>query len=178
MSTQTRSDPAATPGNWDDRRREAHRGNVRRRPTVSAYVELRSGVPLGSPGSMLGMLRRSLGADSFGGFWWHWNPIWGYYLGRYVNAPLRRVMPADPAVILTFVVSGSVHDLAISLVAGSPTLLFVPWFALVGSMVVVGRRLGVRYPFRAWSLRAAINLGLVGAALGVVTIGRQLIGLS
>ena len=87
-------------------------------------------------------------------------------------------MPRDPAVILTFIVSGLIYDLANSLVAGFPTLLFLPWFALVGSMVVIGRRLGIRYRLRVWSVRAVINFGLVGGALGIVTIGRQLIGLS
>jgi D-alanyl-lipoteichoic acid acyltransferase DltB (MBOAT superfamily) len=141
-------------------------------------VERRNGIPLGSPGSLSEMLRRSFGADTLGGFWRHWNPIWGYYLGRYVNAPLRKVMPSGLAVVLTFIVSGLIHDIAISLVAGSPTLLFVPWFALIGSMVVIGRRFGLRYPFRAWSVRASINAGFVGGAFGIVTIGRWLIGLS
>jgi D-alanyl-lipoteichoic acid acyltransferase DltB (MBOAT superfamily) len=134
-------------------------------------VERRNGVPLGSPGSLLEMLRRSLGSHTFDGFWRHWNPIWGYYLGRYVNAPLRRVMPPDLSVILTFIVSGLIHDLAISLVAGSPIVLFVPWFALVGPMVVIGRRFGLRYGFRVWSVRAVINMGLVGSQFGIVTIG-------
>jgi hypothetical protein len=74
--------------------------------------------------------------------------------------------------------SGLIHDLAISLVAGSPTFVFGPWFGLVGSMVVIGRRFGLRYPFRAWSVRASINVGFVGGAFGIVTIGRWLIGLS
>lgn len=178
MSKQTQSHPPSTPDNSDARRREVAREHGRERRSLSEYVERRNGVPLGSPGSLREMLRRSLGADTLGGFWRHWNPIWGYYLGRYVNAPLRRVMPSGVSVVLTFIVSGLIHDLAISLVAGSPTFLFAPWFALVGTMVVIGRRFGLRYPFRAWSVRASINVGFVGGAFGIVTIGRWLIGLS
>lgn len=146
--------------------------------TLSEYVARRNGVPLGTRGSLTKMLHRSLGAETLRGFWRYWNPIWGYYLGRYVNVPLRRVMPAAPALIATFVVSGAIHDAAIFAVTGSPTFLFVPWFALLGLMVVVSSSVGLRYGFQAWPVRAAINVALVAGALGIVTIGERLIGLS
>ena len=99
VSKQTQSHPPSTPDNSDARRREVAREHGRERRSPSEYVERRNGVPLGSPGSLRGVLRRSLGADTLGGFWRHWNPIWGYYLGRYVNAPLRRVMPSGVSVV-------------------------------------------------------------------------------
>jgi hypothetical protein len=145
--------------------------------TLSEYVARRNGAALGARGSLTKMLYRSLGADTFRGFWRYWNPIWGYYLGRYVNAPLRRVMPAAPALIATFVVSGAIHDAAILAVTGSPTFLFVPWFTVLGLMVVVSSRLGLRYRFQAWLVRAAINVSLVAGALGIVTIGERILGL-
>lgn len=60
--------------------------------TLAQYVALRNGVPLGDGRSLRNMLQRSFGAASFAGFWQQWNPIWGYGLGRYVYAPLRRVL--------------------------------------------------------------------------------------
>ena len=146
--------------------------------TLSEYVERRNGVPLGARGSLTRMLHRSLGADTFAGFWRYWNPIWGYYLGRYVNAPLRKVMPAAPAVIATFAVSGAIHDAAIFAVTGSPAFLLVPWFAVLGLTVVVSTRVSIRYPFQPWVVRAAINVALVVAGLGVATAAKRLLGLS
>jgi hypothetical protein len=146
--------------------------------TLSAYVERRNGVQLGARGSLTAMLNRSLGADTLAGFWRYWNPIWGYYLARYVNAPLRRLMPPALAVIATFVVSGAIHDAAITAVTRSPTFLFLPWFGTVGLTVVFGSRLRIRYGFTAWSARAAINVAVVVGVLGFVTIGKELLGLS
>ncbi len=65
---------------------------------------------------MRNMLSRSLGARSFAIFWHYWNPIWGYYLSRYVMRPLRRFLPLSFATFITFVVSGALHDLVVSIV--------------------------------------------------------------
>jgi hypothetical protein len=146
--------------------------------TLSEYVERRNGVPLGARGSLTRMLHRSLGAATFAGFWRYWNPIWGYYLSRYVNVPLRTIMPAAPAVIATFAVSGAIHDAAAYVVTGSLTFLFAPWFAVLGLMVVAFTRAGLRYEFRTWPVRAAINVALVVGALAVVTISKRMLDLS
>lgn len=111
------------------------------------------------------MLHWSLGAASLAGFWRYWNPIWGYYLSRYVNVPLRTFMQAAPATIATFAVSGAIHDAAAYAVTGSLTFLFAPWFAVLGLMVAAFTRAGLRYEFRTWPVRAAINIALVVGAL-------------
>jgi hypothetical protein len=109
---------------------------IRPRPwqrlTLAEYVRRRNGVPLGDSRSLRNMFIRSFGAGSFGQFWQYWNPIWGYGLGRYVYAPLRRVLPPAVAFILTFAISGGLHDLATMAVSRSPALLFTPWFVLLG----------------------------------------------
>ncbi len=46
---------------------------------------------------MRNVFSRSLGAGWFAGFWRHWNLVWGYALGSYVYAPLRRFVPPGPA---------------------------------------------------------------------------------
>lgn len=80
--------------------------------TLWQYVRLRNGVPPGDAKSLRNMLHRALGAASFAGFWQHWNPIWGYGLGKFVYSPLRRTSPPAAAFIMTFIVSGAIHDLA------------------------------------------------------------------
>ncbi|MCB8979806.1 MAG: acyltransferase [Ardenticatenaceae bacterium] len=126
--------------------------------TLAQYVALRNGVPLGDGRSLRNMLQRSFGAASFAGFWRYWNPIWGYGLGRYVYVPLRRVLPPAVAFILTFAISGGLHDLATMAVRWSPAFLFTPWFVLLGIGAVLGRIVGMDLGKRPFWMRAAVNL--------------------
>jgi hypothetical protein len=111
--------------------------------TLRQYVHLRNGVPLGDGKSLRNMLHRSFGAASFVAFWQYWNPIWGYGLGKYVYAPLRRILPPAAAVILTFIISGGIHDLATMAVSRSFAFLFTPWFFLLGVGAVLSRAVGM-----------------------------------
>lgn len=141
--------------------------------TLAQYIRRRNGVPAGSSGSLRNMLHRSLGAGSFAGFWQYWNPVWGYGLARYVYAPLRRVLPLTAALLVTFVVCGALHDLAIMVVRGSATLLFTPWFFLLGVGVVSGRAVGMDFSGRPWLIRACVNLTYILACLAVTLIARR-----
>lgn len=138
--------------------------------TLAQYVERRNGVPLGAPGSLQNMLKRSLGAGSFTKFWRYWNPIWGYALGRYIYAPLLRFVPAALALILTFTISGAIHDLAATLVRRSPAFLFTPWFLLMSIAVIVEQALSVDFSERAFKTRVAINLAYVLGSLGLTLL--------
>ncbi|MCB8983757.1 MAG: acyltransferase [Ardenticatenaceae bacterium] len=133
--------------------------------TLAEYVVLRNGVPLGDGRSLRNMLQRSFGAASFAGFWQFWNPIWGYGLGRYVYAPLRRALPPAAAFILTFAISGGLHDLATMAVRWSPAFLFTPWFTLLGMGAVVGRVAGMDLGKRPFWLRASVNLAYLVVCL-------------
>ena len=131
-------------------------------PTLSEYVRARNGVALGAPGSLQNMLRRSLGAGSFAAFWRYWNPIWGYYLSRLVMRPLARLLPTRLAILLTFVVSGAVHDLVVSLIRRETTIFLTPWFAMMGFVVVALDALGITYYPLSRTTRAMVNLLLIG----------------
>lgn len=141
--------------------------------TLSRYILRRNGVPAGAPGSLRNMLHRALGAPTFAGFWRHWNPVFGYLLGRHVFAPLKRVMPAAPALVATFVACGALHDLVTMAVRGAPAFLFTPWFFFLGSGVLLARALGWDLSGRAWAVRAAANLCYLAACLAItLALGR------
>jgi len=146
--------------------------NTRKQMSMTDYVQYRNGVPLGASGSLQNMLVRSFGAGTFAKFWQYWNPIWGYALGRYIYAPLNRFLPASVSLILTFTISGAVHDVATMLVRGAPAFFFTPWFFLMGIIVVFGRLVKLDYAARPFPIRVTINVSLVVACL-MLTLGLQ-----
>lgn len=126
--------------------------------SLSQYVKKRNDVPLGANHSMRNMLSRALGAKSFPIFWHYWNPIWGYYLSRNVMRPLRQFLPMWLAVLLTFLVSGALHDLAVALVKWQAMFFFTPWFGIMGVIVIASSKYRLSYRDRPWVIRALINL--------------------
>ena len=136
--------------------------------TLSQYIRRRNGLPAGARGSLRNMLHRSLGAGSFAGFWQHWNPVFGYGLGRYVFAPLRHVAPPAIAVLLTFIVSGAIHDLVTMAVRGDLAFLFIPWFFFLGLGVIGGRAMRMDLSGRPWLVRATVNIVYVAVCLAAV----------
>jgi len=127
------------------------------RLTLSEYVRRRNGVPLGASGSLQNMMRRSFGARSFAGFWQYWNPIFGYCLGRFVFAPLKTVFPPYISLILTFVVTGIVHDIVTMAVRQDVAFLFTPWFFFLGIGVVLGKLSGMDIAARSWKVKATVH---------------------
>ncbi len=105
--------------------------------SLKNYVKRRNGVPLGSSNSLGNMLKRSLGANSFNLFWVHWNPIWHYYLNKYVYKPLRRITNNYLAIVFTFCFSGFIHDLVGLLIYKRISPLFTFWFIIMGIIVAV-----------------------------------------
>lgn len=146
--------------------------------TMGQYVAVRNGVPLGDSKSLRNMLYRSFGSGSFGEFWQFWNPIWGYGLGRFVYWPMQRVLPRPLAAVLTFAVSGAIHDLAASAVARDPVTLITPWFSVMGVGVVLARWLGMDLSERPWLVRASVNLVYIVGALLVTVASRNALGVS
>jgi hypothetical protein len=125
--------------------------------SLSAYVKKRNGVPMGASRSLRNMLRRSLGAGSFALFWHYWNPIWGFYLARNIMQPLSAIVPRWLAVMVTFSVSGLLHDAAVSLVKWQLCWFFSSWFTLMGGIVVLSAHFALNYSAQPWWRRAAIN---------------------
>jgi hypothetical protein len=81
------------------------------RPSFLRYLWARLGP--GSPVQCFWhMFSRSFGATTFARFWQYWNPVYGYVLGFFVFASLRRFAPRSLCVVITFAFSGFLfHDL-------------------------------------------------------------------
>jgi D-alanyl-lipoteichoic acid acyltransferase DltB (MBOAT superfamily) len=133
--------------------------------TLLDYVRRRNGVPLGARGALTNMLRRSLGARSFAGFWQYWNPIFGYCLGRYVYKPLKTILPAPASLVLTFVACGFVHDLVIMALRQDVAFVFTPWFFYLGIGVVLGKLMNMDLSRFSFGYKAVIHLSYLGACL-------------
>ena len=132
---------------------------------LSDYVKRRNGVPLGDSNSLRNMLSRSLGAGKFSIFWQYWNPIWGFYLGKYIFKPLKLILPQTLSIIITFVVCGFIHDLAIMLLKREFTLLLTPWFLFMGTSLVLSDYARIDYSKYPWIVRAGINLIIISGCL-------------
>lgn len=126
--------------------------------TLREFVKIRNGVSLGSSGALSIMLVRSFGAGSFGEFWQYWNPVWGYYLGKYIYIPLKKIIPYTLSYLATFLCSGLIHDIAIMIFSRQIRLLFTPLFFLYGLEVLVARKFKVKYSHIKRNIRFVINL--------------------
>lgn len=155
-----------------------HRPHQSHSLTLAQYVQHHNGVPLGHPKSLHNMLYRSFGAGSFAKFWQYWNPIWGYGLGKFVHTPLQHFLPPAPALIVTFIVSGGIHDLATMAVRGSAAFLFTPWFFLLGIGVVLGRMAKMDLSRQPRWLRVAVNLTYLSACLAITILVKQTLNIS
>lgn len=138
--------------------------------SLSEYVKKRTGVALGASGSMRNTFKRSFGAGSFYLFWRYWNPIWGYYLSRHVMKPVSQLMPAWFAILITFAVSGALHDLAVTLVKWQLTFFFTPWFVLMSIPVLVTKKFNITYHHNHWFIRAALNISFIVICLGLTIL--------
>ena len=135
------------------------------RLTLGRYVKRQNGVPLGASGSLSNMLIRAFGARGFDRFWTHWNPIFSFYLGKYIFHPVSQVMPVPMALVITFTANGLLHDAVTMAVRHEPAWFFTPWFLIMGVMAAIHRRVPLRYASPPFVVRALINTLHIGVAL-------------
>ena len=128
-------------------------------------------MPLGNSDSLRNMLFRSLGAGNFSIFWQYWNPIWGFYLGKYIFKPLKLILPQALSLIITFTVCGFIHDLAIMLSKWKFILLLTPWFLFMGLSVNLSNYAKINYSKFPWIVRAGINITII---LGCLFLAYQI----
>lgn len=83
------------------------------------------------------MFKQSFGADTFGRFWQNWNPLFSYYLMYKVYKPLKSFLPRWMSVLITFAVSGALHDLFASIVLQKWYSQFTLMFVLFALWVII-----------------------------------------
>ena len=132
---------------------------------LSDYVKKRNGVSLGDTNSLRNMMIRSLGAGKLSKFWQYWNPIWSYYLAKYIFKPLKIIFPPAISLILTFTFCGFLHDSAIMLLRWNFELLLTPWFLLMGLCTILGDFAKIDYSKFTWLIRASINMLIISSCL-------------
>lgn len=130
--------------------------------TLADYIKKRNGVSMGSPKSLRNNLYRSMGAKNFTTFWKYWNPIFGYYLGKYIFKPLKKFLPVGIALLFTFIFCGMVHDTVTTLYRGQLSLFFSVWFLFMGLAVLITKAFQHNFSEQIWFMRATINLGIIG----------------
>lgn len=132
--------------------------------SLSDYVKSVNGVPLGHPKSLRKMLYNSFGAYSFSAFWKYWNPIWSYYLRYFVYRPLRNYLPQKIDVLITFLISGGIHDLAVKLLTSQWSLTITTWFAIMALVVVLESYLHISLKNVSLPIRAMIFLTTIAVS--------------
>ena len=116
---------------------------------------------MGSSKSLRNNLYRSFGAKNFSTFWNYWNPIFGYYLGKYIFKPLKKKLPVAVALLLTFIFSGLIHDTVTTIYRGKISLFFTIWFSFMGVAVLITRYLKHNFNRQKWIYRASVNLSII-----------------
>ena len=138
-----------------------------RQTNLADYVRQRNGVPLGASGSMRNMLMRSFGAVSFASFWRYWNPIFSYYLHKYIFSPLRHIAPRWLALVITFLFCGALHDSVTLIARGSTAFLFTTLFLFFALGQLLGELTRLDTAKRSWFVRAIVNLSYLATCIAL-----------
>lgn len=105
--------------------------------TLKRYIAKKFGNRKSLSGSLNYMLKASFFSTTFRDFWKHWNPLWSYFLTYYLYKPLKTVIPKPIAILLTFAVSGALHDLALMILLQWFNYLFTLIFLAFGFVVLI-----------------------------------------
>lgn len=72
--------------------------------------------------------------------------------------------------MITFAVSGALHDLAVTLLKWHAIFFFTPWFAVMGAVVLVTSKLNLEYANFPWTIRALFNVAIIVACYLLTTL--------
>ena len=137
------------------------------------YLGRKTGYRSTEWGRIVYMTRQSFTAPTFRAFWQNWNPLWSYYLTYKVYAPLRNHLPDGLALLLTFSISGFLHDVAAMAVLGRPFFLFTLLFSVFGLWVLAEAWSGYSLRKKSNWIRVMYHLILlVGFTWGVKAVYR------
>ncbi len=97
--------------------------------TLSEYVLKRNGMPLGSQGSLFKYLEKLILVLKECAVW-KYGTSFRFYLSKNIYLPLNRHLSKSMSSIVTFGVSGALHDLAIGFVGRDGKNFLMIWFDL------------------------------------------------
>lgn len=160
-------------------------GSEARESSFGVFVARRPGlgaVDLGSAGKrpalgplLVRIFLRPFTAPSLVIFWRRWNPVYGYFLGKYVYGPIRAFLPRPLSMIATFAFSGFfLHDAPAWAAGGRPRPPHgvTVWFAFIALGVVSSEKLNLRMDGLRPGARVALHAGfLVGTYLLMRAVG-------
>lgn len=140
------------------------------RNSLRAFVKLRTGLPIGAKGSLQASLVKAFGARSPAGFWQYWNPIFGFYLGRYIFTPVKRFCPPAIALLTTFIACGALHDFVTFLVRGYTHFLFTAWFFWLGVGVLLAHTAKLSFSRFGFWVRASCHAATILSCLALARV--------
>lgn len=110
------------------------------------------------------MCRQSFLADSFAKFWQNWNPLFSYFLLYSFYRPLKKLFPRFIAVMITFAISGAIHDLAASIALSRVYYLFTLSFTLFGLFVLLEEFLQLKLTKAPLMVRPFYHFSLIAGS--------------
>lgn len=132
--------------------------------SLNDFVRKRTGRSLGASGSLRAMLKRSFGAASPRIFWQYWNPVFGYYLGKYVYQPSRSIFPPLLSLFITFAVSGLIHDAVTFAVRGFTNFFFLIFFLTSALILILSEYLNIHWSKYSLPVRVLFNLAHISGS--------------
>ena len=127
------------------------------------------------------IMRMPLAARSLGEFWsLRWNRGFNDLAHRHVFKPIEKKLGVAGATLLTFLVSGLIHDLVISVPArggyGLPTLYFlIQGLGVLAERSPLGKRAGLRRGMRGRLFALVVTAAPVGLLFHPQFVGRVII---
>ena len=128
---------------------------------LKKYLDFKFGNHTDSLSCILYMLSASFFATSYRQFWQNWNPLWSYFLLYYVYKPSRKYCPQPAALVLTFIISGLLHDCVAMLLTGRLSILMTLSFFLASLFVLIEIFMDINLKNSARSHRFVYQLTLL-----------------
>lgn len=110
------------------------------------------------------MFLRPFVSSSFKSFWKYWNPSWGYFLLFYCYKPVKSVLPHWVALIITFLISGLIHDIIyiVPMMINQIRFIFpfiTVWFLIISIGILVTEYLHINFNKVSLMFRPAFHFG-------------------
>ncbi len=107
-------------------------------------------------------------SPSLKSFWKYWNPSWGYFLLFYSYKPIKTIFPHWVALILTFIISGLIHDLIYVIPMMLKEIRFIfpfitVWFLIISIGILLTEIIKIDFKKISLIYRPFIHLGYLVA---------------